>query len=179
MTTPFISQIQIFPYNFAPRNWAFCQGQLLPISQNTALFSLLGTNFGGNGQTTFGLPNFAGRAATSQGWGPGLSPRDMGESFGTEYVTLTSNEMPLHSHGLVLYSQNNAAKRAATPGPSNALSVSSNSSATSFLPNGSPGTTFHPNMLGTTGFSMPHENRQPQLALGFCIALQGVFPSRN
>ncbi|TNJ32877.1 phage tail protein [Arenimonas terrae] len=179
MTSPFIGEIHIFPYNFAPRNWAFCQGQLIAISQNTALFSLLGTQYGGNGQTTFALPNFGGTAAVAQGQGPGLTPRTMGETFGSNTVTLISTEMPTHNHGVVLYAQNTAAKRAASPSSGNALSVSSNTSATSFLPAGSTNTTFGTNMLGVAGGSQPHENRQPHLTLGFCIALQGIFPARN
>ena len=179
MTSPFIGQIQIFPYNFAPRHWAFCQGQLIAISQNTALFSLLGTQYGGNGQTTFALPNFGGQTAAGQGSGPGLTPRTMGETYGSHTVTLTSFEMPVHNHGVVLYAQPTASKRAASPANGSALSVSSNTAATSFLPAGATNTTFPPTTLSPTGGSQPHSNQQPYLTLGFCIALQGVFPARN
>jgi microcystin-dependent protein len=179
MTSPFVAQIQIFPYNFAPRNWAYCNGALLAISQNTALFSLLGTQYGGNGQTTFALPNLSNRAASGQGSGPGLTPRSMGETYGSSNVTLISTEMPVHAHNLVLYAQNTPAKRAASPSSGNALSVSTDTAATSFLPSGTANTTFAPQMIGPAGGGQPHENRQPYLAVGFCIALQGVYPARN
>lgn len=179
MTQPFVSQIQVFPYNFAPRNFATCQGQLLAISQNTALFSLLGTNFGGNGTTNFALPNLASRAAVGSGSGPGLTPRVIGEQFGTEYVTLISTEMPIHNHGLRVYAQNNPAMRSGTPAANNALSAPSNAASTAFLPAGSPNTTFSPQMVQLAGNSQPHANQQPYLGLLYCIALQGVFPARN
>jgi microcystin-dependent protein len=179
MTSPFIGQIQILPYNFAPRNWAFCQGQLIAIQQNTALFSLLGTQYGGNGSTTFALPNFGSSAAASKGDGPGLTPRSTGETFGASTVTLLNSEMPVHNHGVVLYAQNTTSKRAASPSAGNALSVPSSTTITPFLPAGGVNTTFGSNMAGAGGGSQPHENRQPYLTLGFCIALQGVFPARN
>ena len=179
MSEPFIAQIQIFPYNFAPRNWAYCNGALIAIAQNTALFSLLGVNYGGNGQTTFALPNFSNRAAVMQGSGPGLTPRAIGETFGSSSVTLIGSEMPVHNHAAVLYSQANSSLRAATPSSGNALSVSSNPEATSFIPGGSTNTTFAPNMIGPVSGGQPHENRQPFLALGFCIAMNEIFPSRN
>ena len=178
MTTPYIGEIQLFGFNFNPRGWAFCNGATLPISQNTALFSLIGTIYGGNGQTTFQLPNFAGRAGCQQGNGPGLSPRSLGETFGANTVTLTSNQIPQHNHSAVLYAQNDTTKRASSPSPNNALSVSSESAATSFLPSGSPNTQFAPNMLSPSqGGGQPHQNQQPYLGVNFCIALQGVYPS--
>lgn len=177
MTEPFIGEIQLFGFNFNPRNWAFCNGATLPIAQNTALFSLLGTQYGGNGQTTFQLPNFAGRAGCQQGQGPGLTPRVIGESFGVNNVTLTSNEMPAHNHGFVLYAQNDNAKRSGTAASGNALSVSSSASVTSFLASEPPNSTFAPNMIGAQGGGLPHQNQQPYLGMNFCIALQGVFPS--
>ncbi len=178
MTQPFIGEIQMFGFNFNPRGWAFCNGALLPISQNTALFSLLGTTYGGNGQTTFQLPNFAGRAGNQRGQGPGLSPRVTGEAFGVNTVTLTSNQIPAHTHQLRLYAQNNAAFRAGSPSANSALSVSSLAAATSFLPNGSPSTTFAPQMVqASQGGGQPHQNQQPYLGVNFCIALQGIYPS--
>ena len=178
MTQPFIGEIQIFGFNFNPRGWAFANGATLPISQNTALFSLIGTIYGGNGQTTFQLPNFAGRAGCEQGQGPGLSPRSLGQSFGVNTVTLTSTQIPQHNHGFVLYAQNDTTKRVSSPSPNNALSVSSDSAATAFLPSGSPNTTFSPNMLSPSqGGGFPHENQQPYLGINFCIALQGIYPS--
>ena len=178
MTEPYIGQIQTFGFNFNPRGWAFCNGATLPIQQNTALFSLLGTTYGGNGQTTFQLPNFAGRAGCQQGQGPGLSPRTLGQTFGVNTVTLTSQQLPLHNHGMVLYAQNTASRRGASPLTGNALSVSSLSSATSFLPAGTPSTQFAPNMVQpSAGGGQPHQNQQPYLGVNFCSALQGIFPS--
>lgn len=178
MTAPYIGEIQLFGFNFNPRNWAFCNGATLPIAQNTALFSLIGTIYGGNGQTTFQLPNLSGRAATQQGNGPGLSPRSLGQGFGVNTVTLTSNQIPSHSHGFVLYAQNDASKRAHTPSAGNALSVSSNASATNFLPAAAPNTSFATSMLQpNAGGGQPHQNQQPYLGINFCIALQGLYPS--
>lgn len=178
MTQPFIGEIQMFGFNFNPRGWAFCNGATLPIQQNTALFSLLGTTYGGDGKTTFQLPNFAGRAGCEQGQGPGLTPRTLGEAFGVNTVTLTSQEIPAHNHGFVLYAQNDPAKRSGSPSAGNALSVSTDSAATSFLPAGMPSTTFAPNMIAPSqGGGQPHQNQQPYLGVNFCIALQGVFPS--
>ncbi|MGH8079226.1 MAG: phage tail protein [Lysobacter sp.] len=174
MTEPFIGQIQIFGFNFNPRGWAFCNGATLPIQQNTALFSLLGTQYGGNGTTTFQLPNFTNRAACNQGQGPGLTPRIMGETFGTSSVTLTALEMPIHNHGAQVYNQNDATKKAATPSPGNALG---SPTTNAFAAPGSANAPFAPNLIMPTGNNQPHENRQPYLASNFCIALQGVFPS--
>ncbi len=170
MTEPFLGELRLFPYTFAPRGWAFCQGQLLPIAQNTALFSLLGTTYGGNGQTTFALPDLRGRAPISAGQGSGLSPYTLGEVGGTETVTLINNQMPQHSHGVA------AASVPTTKNPNNALP--------SFTAAGSSyGTaadlSMSPSMLGTAGGSQPHQNMQPFLVLNWCIALEGIFPSRN
>lgn len=179
MSEPFIGEVQIFGFNFAPRSWAFCNGAVLSIAQNTALFSLLGTTYGGNGQTTFALPNVSGFAACHAGQGPGLMPRVLGQTFGADTVTLTQSQMPLHNHGTVLVAQNDATKRAHSPSAGNALSVASDTTITSFVPGVGPTTTFAPNMAGINGGSQPHENRQPYLGMNFCIALQGLFPSRN
>lgn len=178
MSDPFIGQIQTFGFNFNPRGWAFCNGATLPIQQNTALFSLIGTIYGGNGQTTFQLPNFAGRAGAQQGQGPGLSPRTLGEAFGTNTVTLTQNQIPAHTHNLVLFAQNNAASRASSPSAGNALSVASSAAATAFSPSGNLNTSFPANMIQpSAGGGQPHQNQQPYLGVNFCIALQGVYPS--
>lgn len=123
MTEPYTGEIQLFGFNYAPYNWAFCNGAMLPIQQNPALYSLLGTNYGGNGQTYFQLPNFAGRAGCNQGNGPGLTSRTIGEVFGTQNVTLLSTEMPAHTHALTVYNQTDVSKRASTPSAGNSLSA--------------------------------------------------------
>ncbi len=179
MTEPFIGEIQIFGFNFNPMGWAFCNGATLSIAQNTALFSLLGTTYGGNGQTNFQLPNFAGRAAVAEGQGPGLTSRVIGETFGTATVALTQLEMPTHTHGLNAYSQTAAGSGTGTPVANGGLSFLA-ASTTSRTFNASPNTTMAPTMLGPlSGGSQPHENSQPYLAMNFCIALEGIFPSRN
>lgn len=178
MTEPFIGEIQVFGFNFNPKNWAFCNGALIPIQQNTALFSLLGTNYGGDGRTTFQLPNFASRAGCEQGQGPGLTPRAIGETFGDFTVALTPAQIPSHSHGFNLYAQADPAKRAASPTPGAALSTLTASTTTPFYPPGVADTSFAPAMVGpSAGGNVPHANQQPYLALNFCIALQGNFPS--
>ena len=173
MTEPYIGQIQLFGFNFNPRGWAFCNGPTLPISQNTALFSLLGTIYGGNGQTTFQLPNFAARAGCQQGNGPGLSPRTLGETFGANTVTLTSNQIPQHSHGINAFLPSGACSPVANGGLSQP-GIAANRPFAS----GGPNTTLAPNMIGSsTGGGQPHQNQQPYLGLNFCIALQGIYPS--
>ncbi|PWK85927.1 phage tail protein [Fulvimonas soli] len=176
MSDPFIGEIQIYGFNFAPYNWAMCQGQIMPIQQNTALFSLLGVQFGGNGQTTYALPNFAGNAASGQGQGPGLSPRTVGETFGSASVTLQSDEMPMHTHGARIYNQPVAANRAGIPAAGDAIITPE--SAAMLTSNNAVNTTLPSQTIGMTGGNQPHENRQPYLALNFCISLAGVFPQR-
>jgi microcystin-dependent protein len=171
VSEPFLGMIMLVPYNFAPRGWAFCQGQLLSISQNTALFSLLGTTYGGNGQTTFALPDLRGRVPLSQGQGPGLSNYSLGEQSGVESVTLIVTQMPQHNH---LLSVNN--QGAATGRPSGQFPGVT--AANAYAP-ATDSTTFAPQAISLTGGSQPHENRQPYLCLNYCIALQGIFPSRN
>lgn len=175
MTEPFIGEIQIFGFNFPPRGWAFCNGATLAIQQNTALFSLLGTQYGGNGQTTFMLPNLCNRAATQQGTGPGLTPRTIGESFGSNNVTLTQDTMPAHTHSLTIYNQPDASKRTGTPATGNYLGLPT--TGTPYVKNAPLDAQFSPFITSPVGNSLPHENRQPYLATNFCIALQGVFPS--
>ena len=172
MADPFVAEIRIFPFNFAPKGWAFCNGQLLPLSQNTALFSLLGTTYGGNGQSTFALPNLQGSAAMHPGQGPGLSLHDLGEQSGSETVTLLQSEIPAHAHS-VNASQGDAIER--LPGgqrPATGIGVGMY---------GVPGSTvsLNPNALAPDGGGLPHNNMQPYLTLNFCIALQGVFPPRS
>lgn len=175
MAEPFIGEIQAFAFNFAPRGWATCNGALLPIRQYTALFSLLGTTYGGDGVNTFGLPNLVGRAACSMGQGPGLSRRDIGSSFGAGTVTLNSSQMPGHSHGLELFAQTDPEKRSASPAAGYALTAPQGNSP--FAAGSSPITAFAPGVIGAAGGNQPHQNTQPYLAINFCIALEGVFPS--
>lgn len=178
MTTPFIGEIQEYGFNFAPRGWAFCAGQLLPIAQNTALFSLLGTQYGGNGTTNFQLPNLQGRSACSQGQSPGLSDRVIGETFGTTSVTLTAAQTPAHSHAMTAFVQNDPAKRSSSPAAG--AGISTLAPANKQFVSSAPNTTFAPTMLAAAiGGGQPHANQQPYLAINFCIALQGVYPARG
>ncbi|WP_225906262.1 MULTISPECIES: tail fiber protein [Ensifer] len=175
MSEPFIGEIQLFGFNFAPRNWALCNGATLAIQQNTALFSLLGVAYGGNGSSTFQLPNFSGRAGFTQGMAPGLSQHTLGEVVGENNVTLSTSEMPAHTHGFTIYNQTDMAKRASAPSAGNALTVPIESSVTA--KDAQPNAQFASNMIGLAGNNLPHENRQPYLAVNFCIALNGTFPS--
>ena len=177
MTQPFIGEIQLFGFNFNPRGWAFANGATLPISQNTALFSLLGVTYGGNGQTTFQLPNFAARAGCEQGNGPGLSPRTLGQSFGVNTVTLLSTQIPQHNHGINAYLPSDATKKVSAPVANGGLSQPS-ATANKTFSTSAPNTTLAPNMISPSqGGGLPHENQQPYLAVNFCIALQGIYPS--
>lgn len=180
MNEPFIGQICLFGFNFAPRGWALCNGQLLPIAQNTALFSLLGTTYGGDGSSTFALPNLQSRVVVGQGQGPGLSSYSMGQTGGAESVTLLSTQMPSHNHQL-----NASNSTGATNTPTNnvlAASYGALEDGTQVTVNtysGSANTTLSPSSIGAAGGNQPHENRQPFLTMNYCIALQGIFPSRN
>ena len=182
MTAPFIGEIRIFGFNFAPRGWAFAQGQLLPIAQNTALFSILGTTYGGNGQSNFGLPNFSGYSPMSQGQGPGLSLYVLGETSGEPTVTITNDTMPRHSHALngAGPQPNNVAQIVGTPANNAFLSASGPNFAYT-APPVDPTTLVNmaPTAISFTGGGQPHSNQQPFLVLNFCVALQGVFPPRN
>ncbi|MBL7976400.1 MAG: phage tail protein [Candidatus Kapabacteria bacterium] len=173
MAEPFIGQIIQTGFNFAPRGYASCDGQLLDISQNTALFSLLGTTYGGNGTTTFRLPDLRGRAAMNQGQGPGLRNMTMGESIGEENHTLTTSEMPIHSHSI--YASSIAGTSQSPSGNYFATDTSGATPYTDSLPN----TNMNPTMLSTSGSNNPHYNMQPYLVINFCIALEGIYPSRN
>lgn len=179
MTTPYIGEIQLFGFNFAPKDWALANGATLPIAQNTALFSLLGTTYGGNGQTTFQLPNLMTQAACNQGQGPGLAQRTIGEAFGENSVTVLQTQMPAHTHGLQLFHQTDASKLVGTPAAGNAISFPKSVPTKAFVAGTPPPpiTAFAGNVIGVAGGSQPHENRQPYLAVNFCIALYGVFPS--
>lgn len=175
MADPFVAEIRMFPFNFAPSGWAFCNGQLMPISQNTALFSLLGTTYGGDGKTTFALPDLEGRAAMHPGQGQGLSLRDLGEMSGVESITLLTSEMPLHTHGIQANTLDFA--ELTTPSPARSLAISEGVSA--YQPTATNLTPMAPQALTPAGGSLPHNNMQPYLTVNFCIAMQGVFPPRS
>jgi len=171
-TEPFIGQLMLVGFNFCPVGWAPAQGQILSIAQNTALFSLLGTYYGGDGKTTFALPDLSGRVPIGVGQGAGLSLRQIGETGGQEQVALTVQQMPVHVHAQFGSSQNaNAAS------PSGALPAAK-FRTTLYRSGGAPDVQLHPGAIGVQGGDQPHENMQPFLALTWCIALQGVFPSR-
>jgi microcystin-dependent protein len=172
MSQPFVGEIRMFGGNFAPRGNAFCNGQILPIAQNTALFSLLGTTYGGNGTTNFALPDLQGRAPMQWGQGAGLTPRSLGEQSGTPNVTLLQTQIPSHNHGA---------------GATSAASGSNNPTAGNFATGGRGRAPFYATLgtpvpmqpTGATGGNQPHNNMQPYLAITFIIALQGIFPARN
>ncbi|MFO1312329.1 MAG: tail fiber protein [Burkholderiales bacterium] len=172
---PFVAEIRIFPFNFAPRGWAWCDGQLLPISQNTALFSLLGTVYGGNGVSTFALPDLQGSAPMHPGQGPGLSLYDLGQVGGSDTVTLLQSEIPSHNH--TVSAQNVALGGVTTPGPTTTL----NRPASGFLVDStSPAVVaMSAQALAPSGGAQPHNNMQPYLTFYFNIALQGVYPPRT
>jgi microcystin-dependent protein len=174
MSAPFVGEIRIFAGNFPPRNWAFCNGQLLAISQNTALFSLLGTTYGGNGTSNFALPNLQGCAPMHAGQGPGLTDRVLGELSGSPTVTLLTTEVPQHSH---TYTAGSGSR-----GNVAAITGNVNSDAafqTNIYGPTADSTLMSPTMLTPLPASQPHENMQPYLALNFIIALAGIFPARN
>ena len=178
MADPFVAEIRIFPFNFAPQGWAFCNGQLMPISQNTALFSLLGTTYGGDGKSTFALPNMQGNVPMHPGQGPGLTLHDLGETGGEQFVTLLVSEMPAHAHGV---GRNALAGNGDSQTP--VASVWAQAPAgrgTAALYQQAPATgAMNPISLTAAGGSLPHNNMQPFLTLNFCIALQGIFPPRG
>lgn len=180
MSEPFLGQITLFPYSFPPKGWADCAGQVLPISQNTALFSLLGTYYGGDGRVTFALPNLQGRVAVSQGMAPGLSPYELGEEGGQETVTITSATAPGHGHSLNATTTHGAANTPAGNLLANALVGTPREGDRGNIYNPAhPDTTLAPASIGPAGGSQPHNNVQPFLALRYCIALNGIFPARS
>ena len=181
MSDPFLGEIRLFAGNFPPKGWAFCDGSLMAISQNTALFSILGAQYGGNGVNTFGLPNLHGSVAIGSGQGPGLSDRVPGESGGSATVPLIPAELPPHAHTPMAYSNNGT-----TPDPNNKVwgeystgSSHSQHRVNLYAPAPTPNTKMSPAALGTAGNSQPHNNMQPFLAVSYIIALQGVFPQRD
>ncbi len=174
MADPFVAEIRIFPFNFAPKGWAWCDGQLMPLSQNTALFSLLGTTYGGNGKSNFALPDLQGRAPMFWGQGPGLSLHDIGETGGTETVSLLESEIPVHTHAMGAHDIDLGELNA--PASNRSLAKSANATAYTTASNlvGMSSSTLMP-----AGGDQPHNNMQPYLTFYFCIALQGVFPPRT
>jgi microcystin-dependent protein len=170
---PFVAEIRIFPFNFAPKGWAFCDGQLLPLSQNTALFSLLGTTYGGNGKSNFALPNVQGNAPMHPGQGPGLSLHDLGETGGSETVSLLESEIPSHSHAV------SASGAEGTTGSPAGSKVAAGVGVNMYTTTAGTLTQLNDNALTPAGGDQPHNNMQPFLTLFFCIALQGVFPPRT
>src|SRR4051812_21228226 len=176
MADPFVAEIRIFPFNFAPKGWAWCDGQLMPISQNTALFSLLGTTYGGDGKSTFALPDMQGNAPMHPGQGPGLSPHDLGEMSGSETVTLLESEIPAHAHGVM--AQNTPLGAVALPSATTTFNrpASGNLYDASLNP---PLVQMSGQIVAPAGGDQPHNNMMPYLTFYFNIALQGVFPPRT
>ena len=165
---PFIGQLMCVGFNFAPKGWALCQGQLLPIAQNTALFSLLGTMYGGNGQTTFALPDLRGRVPMSFGQGPGLQFYDQGQMSGSESVTLITPQIPMHNHTVACSSSDPSDTTPVNGVPAAGGSYSTTANATML-----------PTMIGQAGGSQPHSNMQPYLVINWIIALEGIYPARQ
>ncbi len=180
MANPFLAEIRIFPFNFQPNGWLFCNGQILNLSQYTAVFSLLGTTYGGNGINNFALPNLQGSAAMQQGQGPGLSDHFLGETGGSATVTLLATQTPTHTHAINCIDGARVGGQSGAPG--NAILVKTGGTPANAY---APGTatqnqTMNANMVGAAaGGSQPHNNMMPYLTLNFCIALQGIFPSRG
>jgi microcystin-dependent protein len=172
MTEPFLAEIRVMGFNFAPTGWARCDGQLLPIAQNTALFSLLGTFYGGDGKATYALPNLTDSVPMHAGQGPGLSERFLGEAGGSESSTLLDSEIPSHNHSLMVSTQDAIERQPPGRRPAVGGGVGLYDERTQ------PSTTMHFSTLAFSGGSQPHDNMMPSLGLNFCIALQGIFPPR-
>jgi microcystin-dependent protein len=173
VSTPFIGEIRMFGGNFPPNGWAFCDGQLVPISENDALFTLIGTTYGGDGEETFALPNLQSRIPIHAGQGPGLTNRTLGETGGTETVTLTTQQMPSHNHGFLAstdFSNVNS--------PTGAV-IAQQTIATTYRESGPAGGAFAANAIQPAGGGQPHENMNPFLAVNFIISLFGIFPTQN
>ncbi len=175
MSSPFLAEIRIFGFNFAPRGWAFCNGQIMPISQNTALFSLLGTTYGGDGKSNFALPNLQGAAPMQAGQGSGLSLRNLGQTGGAQTVTLLETETPAHSHGVVGV----AGAGGQGPAANTTWSDANQRGVSAYTASSAQNVPMSPQSLSVAGGSQPHNNMMPYLVLNFCIALQGIFPARN
>jgi microcystin-dependent protein len=172
MADPFVAEIRIFPFNFAPKGWAFCDGQLLPLSQNTALFSLLGTTYGGDGKSNFALPDMQGNVPMHPGQGPGLSLHDLGETGGSETVTLLESKMPSHSHSWTASKGDGIDTNAANELFAKGIGIGMYAAPGALV-------NLADSAITPAGGDQPHNNMQPYLTLNFCIALQGVFPPRT
>lgn len=186
MSNPYLGEIRMVGFNFNPRGWAFCNGQLMSIAQNDALYALLGTNYGGDGQTTFGLPDFRGRVQLNQGQGPGLSNYTIGQLSGSESVTLLTGQLPAHGHSPVANNVNSSVDKPVANSSMTAIAVQQgggNSSTFYTDPTKIPAAGDYKPMLagliGPSGGNQPHDNIEPYLVINFIIALEGVFPSRN
>jgi microcystin-dependent protein len=175
MADPFVAEIRMFPFNFAPTGWAFCDGQLLPLSQNTALFSLLGTTYGGDGKSTFALPDLQGSAPMHPGQGPGLSLHDLGEIGGSETVTLLVSETPIHTHFLLA----DAVDPADVQAPQAVVALARSTGGNAYTASLGGLVPMAPEALTPAGSDLPHNNLMPYLTVNFCIALQGIFPPRS
>jgi microcystin-dependent protein len=173
MADPFVAEVRIFGFNFAPTGWALCDGQLMPISQNTALFSLLGTTYGGDGKSTFALPDLKDRTVLHAGQGQGLSLRDLGEESGVPFVTLLQSQIPVHTHSL------RASFDIGTENKPDNNYLAAGQGIRLYDANNQPPTPMAPQMVSPTGGSLPHNNLMNYLTLNYCIALQGVFPPRS
>ncbi|HQT75785.1 MAG: hypothetical protein B7Z80_14160 [Rhodospirillales bacterium 20-64-7] len=184
MSDPYVGQIEMFAFGFAPKGWAICAGQTLPIAQNQVLFALLGTTFGGNGTSTFNLPDLRGRLPMGQGNGQGLSPRTVGQMGGEATHTLLLNETPAHQHTLAAAAHADTATNTDAPGPTVVLATTTGKQKGKSMPvtiyatDTAPNQALAPAAIGTNNGGQPHNNMMPYLTLNFCIALQGIFPSR-
>lgn len=179
MSEAYIGEIRCFGFNFAPINWALCNGQLLSITQNTALFSILGTTYGGNGTTNFALPNLQGQIPMHWGNAPGLPTTVIGETLGQANVTLTTQQIPAHTHTATAAALGNISEETAVPTNTSFLS-DSEAGDRPYIPTPSSVTAqFSPKAVSIMGNSLPHDNMQPYLTLNFCISLTGIFPSRG
>ncbi|CAG7633751.1 phage tail protein [Paenibacillus allorhizosphaerae] len=172
MAQPYIGEIRIFAGNFAPAGWAFCDGSMLSISQNDTLFNLIGITYGGDGQQTFALPDLRGRIPIHMGQGPGLSPYALGQTGGSEAVTLTTNQIPAHNHQML-----GQTKRGNTNSPQNA--VWAKSTLRQFNDSSGQTQSMHPNIVSPSGGSQPHDNMMPYLTINFIISLFGIYPSQT
>lgn len=182
MSEPYLSMIEAFGFNFAPRGWALCAGQTMSIAQNQALFALLGTTYGGNGTTTFNLPDLRGRLALGFGQGVGLSPYALGASGGEEAHQLSANEVPSHTHALNAVNNGQANGTNIPAGGvlmGSGYGIEANNPVENIYSNTAPTLAMAANAVGPAGAGLPHENRMPFLTINYCIALQGIFPSRN